>query len=86
MVKSVNICPHCPQVDDKFYSIGKTYYRIDEETVLCYRHWHQQNRPKFVDKGDCDDILTKASIQKGVISKIKKNEQSKTEKRIRFSI
>ena len=73
-------CKECLQIQTMFDTIGKTYYRIDEEKVLCYRHWHQANRPKFVHKGDYREIFSNQSIAK--VKDINKDEKFKNPKRI----
>ena len=73
-------CKECLQLETMFDTIGKTYYRLDEEKVLCYRHWHQANQPKFVDKGDYHEIFSIHSIAK--VKGINKNEKFKAPKRI----
>ena len=90
-------CKHCEEITDMFNVIGKTYYRMDDkDDVLCYRHWHQANRPEFLDAGEYYDIFSRHSINKvntiltqrkeGIIILNKGNEESKIDKRFRVSV
>ena len=40
-----------------FDVIGKTYYKINKDTVMCYRHWYQSGRPKYQLSGDYYSII-----------------------------
>lgn len=68
-------CPKCDHITNMFQTIGKTYYRLDEENVLCYRHWHQEGRPKSVDKGEYSEVFSKQSIAKAKEAREKSNEK-----------
>jgi hypothetical protein len=74
-------CTQCSNITTLFDTIGKTYYRLDEETVLCYRHWHQLNRPKAYDKGEHYQIFSKQSIAKVNDAKEKEARETKDEKK-----
>lgn len=74
-------CPKCAEISTMYETIGKTYYRLDEKNVLCYRHWHQTNRPKFVDRGDYDEIFSKQSIAKAKEAIAKEAREKNDEKK-----
>lgn len=56
-------CTICPpkkaSKDNNFSVIGKTYYILQDRSVMCFRHWHQANRPKFLFKGEHSVVYTK---------------------------
>jgi len=53
-------CKECKQPTNQFDIIGKTYYKLDcDNTIVCYRHWHQMGRPKFNQKGEYSEIFSK---------------------------
>lgn len=47
---------------NEFDTVGKTYYKMyqyknEPLTILCYRHWHQQNQPPYQLEGDYHSIF-----------------------------
>ena len=64
-------CKNCPEITDVFYTIGKTYYRLEDKSVLCYRHWHQANKPKYTFKGEYYDVFSKSEMAKAKYEKFK---------------
>lgn len=40
-----------------FDVIGKTYYKVNRDTIMCYRHWHQENQPYYQIKGDYHSVV-----------------------------
>lgn len=53
-------CKKCTKLETIFNTIGKTYYKLkDEDTILCYRHWHQSRRLEFEEKGEYSQIFSK---------------------------
>lgn len=54
-------CTHCNAVKTRkstkkrFDKIGKTYYILSSDmSVLCFRHWHQANRPEYIVAAEYD--------------------------------
>jgi hypothetical protein len=43
----------------KFGLIGKTFYVLGNDNILCYRHWYQCDTPECELFGDYDDLNTK---------------------------
>ena len=34
-------------IGNSFHVVAKTFYKLkDTDILMCYRHWHQANRPK----------------------------------------
>lgn len=53
-------CTQCPLTKkDNFSHIGKTYYILPDLTIMCFRHWHQAGRPKYVHYGEHGPVQTK---------------------------
>ena len=52
-------CKQCKEVITSYDVIGKTYYILEDDSVLCYRHWHQERRPKYISKGDYNEVFFK---------------------------
>jgi hypothetical protein len=54
-------CPKCSQegksLTSPFQVVGKTYYKIDKDTFLCYRHWYQSKKRKYQISGDYYSII-----------------------------
>jgi hypothetical protein len=40
----------------KFGIIGKTFYLLDSDNILCYRHWYQHGTPEFEFHGEYEDL------------------------------
>lgn len=51
-------CRMCDK-QPKFGLVGKTFYVIDKDNILCHRHWHQSNTPECELSGDYDDLNAK---------------------------
>ena len=49
-------CVKCTEekrtIKNDFDVVGKTYYKIDKNTILCYRHWYQLKKPSYQVAGD----------------------------------
>jgi hypothetical protein len=56
----MNNCLKCQEegryIKNSFDTVTKTYYKISDTIMMCYRHWHQSNRPDYVIKGDYDSV------------------------------
>jgi len=51
-------CRMCAKLP-KFGLIGKTFYVLGNDNILCYRHWYQCDTPECELFGDYDDLNTK---------------------------
>lgn len=51
-------CRMCAK-QPKFGLIGKTFYVLDKDNILCHRHWHQCDAPECELFGDYDDLNAK---------------------------
>ena len=43
----------------KFGVVGKTFYVVDRDNILCHRHWYQCDSPECEFKGEYDELNTK---------------------------
>jgi hypothetical protein len=43
----------------KFGIVGRTFYVLDNDNILCHRHWYQCNTPQCELFGDYDDLNAK---------------------------
>jgi len=64
-------CNECKEITTVYDTLCKTYYKLEDGSILCYRHWYQKDRPKFIIKGDYDNIFCKNT-------NMRKYEKSKT--------
>jgi hypothetical protein len=44
-------------LESEFQVIGRTFYKISKDVILCHRHWHQLKQPDYKLKGYYFDIL-----------------------------
>jgi hypothetical protein len=51
-------CRMCAK-QPKFGLIGKTFYVLGNDNILCHRHWYQCNTPECELFGDYDDLNAK---------------------------
>jgi hypothetical protein len=52
-------CKKCKEYNSLYETIGKTYYKMKDDSILCYRHWHQANKPEFIEFGEYMSIYSK---------------------------
>jgi hypothetical protein len=57
MINCIKCTEEKKYILNNFDTIGKTFYKIDNDTIMCYRHWHQENQPDYHIKGDYNTIL-----------------------------
>jgi hypothetical protein len=54
-------CPKCSKegkfLRTSFDIVGKTFYKINKDTFLCYRHWYQLKKPPYQISGEYDCII-----------------------------
>lgn len=43
----------------KFGLVGKTFYLLDKDNILCHRHWYQCDTPECELVGDYEDLNAK---------------------------
>lgn len=41
----------------EFDVIGKTYYKVNRNTILCHRHWYQEKQPPYQISGDYHSVV-----------------------------
>jgi len=58
MIKVQIKCKMCAKLP-KFGLIGKTFYVLGNDNILCYRHWYQCDTPECELFGDYDDLNAK---------------------------
>ena len=51
-------CRMCAK-QPKFGLVGKTFYVLDKNNILCHRHWHQCDNPECELSGDYDELNAK---------------------------
>lgn len=66
-------CINCKPTNDNFQTVGKTYYLLSNKTVLCYRHWHQSNRPSYVLSGDYQSVMNFKKSQEIIFRTVKRS-------------
>ena len=54
------------QINTVYDSIGKTYYKLEDYSVVCYRHWYQKDRPKVIEKGDYEEMFSKSRLSRKI--------------------
>jgi hypothetical protein len=60
-------CKQCTKpITSSYDAVCKTYYRLEDLSVLCYRHWHQANRPWFGDTGEHSEVFCEASVNRTI--------------------
>lgn len=46
----IHQCIRCNEeqkyIKNNFDTVSKTYYKLKNNTILCYRHWYQNGKPK----------------------------------------
>lgn len=64
-------CKKCNEegkyIKNPFDVVAKTFYKLKGETLLCYRHWHQSDRPKpekFGSYGEIVDMIKAEKLSK----------------------
>lgn len=63
-------CSKCSPIKNIFDTVGKTYYLLEDDSLLCYRHWYQEGKPKYKKK---DEYNAAIRIDKIYIKKQKNN-------------
>lgn len=72
-------CKNCKPIRTKFDTIGKTYYLFENDNILCFKHWYQAGKPKYLMFGEYDNIIEVIRKQKKQIEELKsKLVQNKT--------
>lgn len=51
-------CKMCAK-QPRFGIIGKTFYVVDKDNILCHRHWYQDGTPEYELHGEYDDLNIK---------------------------
>ena len=55
------------QINTVYDTIGVTYYKLKDYSILCYRHWYQKNKPGIIKKGDYEEMFLRSKSTKKII-------------------
>jgi hypothetical protein len=57
-------CKECKEYSSLYDTVGKTYYKLEDHSILCYRHWHQAGKPEFKEFGEYINLYSKLTTRK----------------------